>query len=109
MVTVGTATLAGVLIGRLSRRVGKSAALDPLTGIANRRRFDQALEEELVRCGRNGHQLAVAMIDLDAFKELNDAGGHEAGDRALIALAEIWKLHTRKSDPLARYAGDALA
>lgn len=109
MVTVGTATVAGVLIGRLSRRVGASASVDPLTGIANRRTFEHALEEELVRCRRTGRGMAVAIIDLDSFKELNDAGGHEAGDRALIDLAGIWKMHARKSDLLARYGGDEFA
>jgi len=109
MVTVGTATVAGVVIGRLSRRVGASASSDPLTGIANRRRFDHALEDELVRCRRTGRSVAVAIIDLDCFKELNDAGGHEAGDRALIDVAGIWKAHTRKSDLLARYGGDEFA
>jgi diguanylate cyclase (GGDEF)-like protein len=109
MVTVGTATVAGVLIGRLSRRVGASASSDPLTGIANRRHFEQALEEELVGCRRSGRDLAVAILDLDCFKELNDTGGHEAGDRALIDLAGIWKVHARKSDLLARYGGDEFA
>lgn len=109
MVTVGTATVAGVLIGRLSRRVGASASVDPLTGIANRRTFEHALEEELVRCKRTGRGMAVAILDLDCFKELNDAGGHEAGDRALIDLAGIWRMHARKSDLLARYGGDEFA
>jgi len=109
IVTVGTAAVAGVLIGRLSRRVGASAALDGLTGIANRRSFEQALEDELNRCARTGRSVSVAMIDLDCFKQLNDEGGHEAGDRALVSLAETWKHHTRKSDLLARYGGDEFA
>jgi diguanylate cyclase (GGDEF)-like protein len=109
VVTVGTATVAGVLIGRLSRRVGASASSDPLTGIPNRRHFERALEEELVTCRRNGRNVAVAIIDLDCFKELNDTGGHEAGDRALVTLADTWKLHARKSDLLARYGGDEFA
>ncbi|HZQ84707.1 MAG TPA: GGDEF domain-containing protein [Acidimicrobiales bacterium] len=109
IVTVGTAGVAGVLIGRLSRRVGASAALDGLTGIANRRRFEQALDDELNRCARSGRSVAVAIIDLDCFKELNDAGGHEAGDRALVTLAGTWKQQTRKSDLLARYGGDEFA
>lgn len=109
MVTVGTATVAGVVIGRLSRRVGASASSDPLTGIANRRHFEHALEEELVRCRRTGRDMAVAILDLDCFKELNDTGGHEAGDRALVALADIWMQHARKSDLLARYGGDEFA
>jgi diguanylate cyclase (GGDEF)-like protein len=62
----------------------RSATTDPLTGLGNRRRFEQRLEGEL----RRGRRLSVCLLDLDGLKQLNDALGHQEGDRALKAVAE---------------------
>ena len=82
---------------------------DPLTGIANRRRFHQALEIECLRYSRGRAPLSVLMIDLDHFKEINDRYGHPAGDAVLRELAERMLLCLRKTDLLARYGGEEFA
>jgi diguanylate cyclase (GGDEF)-like protein len=80
---------------------------DSLTGVANRRRFDQALEAEWRRCKRNGGSLGLVMCDLDEFKPYNDRYGHLAGDACLraVALAMAGRLR-RPMDLLARYGGE---
>lgn len=82
---------------------------DPLTGIFNRRWFASRLPTEIDRARRYGHDLAVAIIDLDYFKEINDAFGHPAGDRILAGFAEMIDQSTRGSDDVARYGGEEFA
>ncbi len=79
---------------------------DPLTGLPNRRYLDQVLGPELLRAQRYGRPLALAFLDLDLLKRLNDTLGHEAGDRALRLLAQCLQSHLRQSDLLVRFAGD---
>jgi len=103
----GTLAVAAiVVIGLVSvlRRAGRE---DPLTGLANRRSFDERLEEELKRAQRTGTPLSAVIIDLDRFKAINDAGGHESGDHLLRALANAWQEAIRGGgDFLARTGGD---
>jgi diguanylate cyclase (GGDEF)-like protein len=82
------------------------ANLDALTGIGNRRRFDEELCSRLASAQRHGTELAVLLIDLDRFKPINDAYGHPAGDAVLIAVARILQDRTRASDMVARLGGD---
>ncbi len=83
---------------------------DGLTGIANRRSFDQALRQEWHRAARNGQPLALLLIDLDAFKNLNDTRGHRAGDRALTDVAGALRaVAARSGDLVARYGGEEFA
>lgn len=88
----------------------KLAALsltDPLTGLANRRRFDEVLATEWARCCRAGIPLAVMLIDLDHFKQYNDSLGHQAGDDCLREVAVMLQLKVRRADELAaRYGGE---
>ena len=80
---------------------------DPLTGIANRRRFDEALTAEWSRCQRNGAPLALIMIDVDHFKAYNDLYGHLAGDECLRRVAAMLAERTgRPADLVARYGGE---
>jgi diguanylate cyclase len=86
--------------------VKHEAALDPLTGVANRRHFEQTLREALQSSQR---EIVVAMFDLDDFKAVNDTGGHAAGDAVLQAVAQTLKASVRKQDLVARIGGDEFA
>ncbi len=79
---------------------------DALTGIANRRFGEVRLQEEIDRTRRHGQALAVALLDVDHFKRVNDTLGHSVGDDVLIALAEALTQATRSSDILARWGGE---
>ncbi len=88
----------------------KLAALDGLTGIANRRRFDEALLHEWQRGQREQKPLALLMCDLDCFKKYNDANGHQAGDMCLQKAAAIMREHLKRpADLAARYGGEEFA
>lgn len=82
------------------------ASIDPLTGALNRRGFENAFQRELARSRRNGAGLALALIDLDNFKRLNDRHGHLAGDQALVHLVRVVHAALRPSDVLARFGGE---
>jgi len=83
------------------------AALDGLTGIANRRYFDEYLDKEWQRCRRHARPLAVIMCDIDFFKKYNDNYGHQGGDECLKQVAQaLQKVMKRPSDLLARYGGE---
>jgi diguanylate cyclase (GGDEF)-like protein len=98
-----------VQVGALYREVGRLARTDGLTGVANRRAWDDELPRELARSARSGRQLCVALLDLDHFKAYNDRNGHQAGDRLLKEAAAAWQGKLRKTDLLARYGGEEFA
>ncbi len=79
---------------------------DALTGLANRRHLFRQLEQEVARAARFRTQVAVVMMDLDHFKDLNDAAGHVAGDSVLRQVAEALKGQVRRVDVVARYGGE---
>lgn len=83
------------------------ALIDGLTGAANRRRFDDALQNEWKRCARDRAPLSLAMIDVDHFKLYNDHYGHQAGDACLVSVSRaLHKALRRPQDLLARYGGE---
>lgn len=82
------------------------ARQDPLTSLPNRRAFDDALRREIGRATRYRSPLAVAVLDLDDLKRVNDTEGHQAGDDALRAATEAWRPQLRDIDLLARVGGD---
>lgn len=90
-------------------RLSADATTDPLTGLANHRAFQERLRAEVARAQRHGAQLAVAVLDVDRFKEINDAGGHAVGDEVLRAVASLLGEQLRPYDVLARLGGDELA
>jgi len=94
----------------LITKLNSLARTDDLTGLYNRRGWEQELARELARAARDGEQrLCVAMLDLDAFKVYNDAHGHQAGDELLRAVAQSWQPQLRATDVLARYGGEEFA
>jgi diguanylate cyclase (GGDEF)-like protein len=96
-------------VAALYREVGRLARTDGLTGVANRRSWDEELPRELARAARSGQPLCLALLDLDHFKAYNDRCGHQAGDRLLKASAAAWQAKLRKTDLLARYGGEEFA
>ena len=80
---------------------------DHLTGLANRRSWDERLDDELERSNRTGEPVSVALLDLDGFKAVNDRGGHQAGDSVLQEFARSWQRIMRSAgDFVARLGGD---
>jgi diguanylate cyclase len=93
-------------ISRLVSRLEGLARTDALTGIPNRRVWDEELPRELERARRSGSQVCVAMLDLDHFKLYNDRYGHLAGDQMLKEAVAAWSAQVRSTDLLARYGGE---
>src|SRR5262245_740077 len=87
----------------------EQAITDPLTGLYNRRYLWEFLRREWVRARRKNESLAVIMIDLDHFKRINDAHGHQAGDFVLVAVAGLLRNQIRSSDIVCRYGGEEFA
>lgn len=93
----------------LVSRLERLATTDELTGIPNRRGWDEALRREIARSRRNGAPLWVALFDLDEFKFYNDEHGHLAGDELLRQAVREWRSQLRMTDVLARYGGEEFA
>ncbi len=91
---------------RLRESLRQQAVRDPLTGLPNRRLFDEMLPRELARCLRSGQPVTIAMIDVDRFKHFNDTYGHDAGDRVLRRIAATLTRSIRSADVACRYGGD---
>jgi diguanylate cyclase (GGDEF)-like protein len=87
-------------------KVQQAASTDALTGIANRRSFEEALEREIARSVRTGEPVSLVMIDLDHFKTLNDTYGHQMGDQVLREVAQVLREQCRDMDVAARYGGE---
>jgi diguanylate cyclase (GGDEF)-like protein len=126
-VTVTTLIVAGAAISRLVRvlrvalseqeraaaerealmgRLQAAALTDELTGLPNRRAWEEQFTREVNRARRSGTEVCVAVLDLDRFKSYNDSHGHRAGDRLLQEASAAWRDHLRVGDVLARYGGE---
>jgi diguanylate cyclase (GGDEF)-like protein len=92
-----------------SARLLSLATSDPLTGLLNHRAFQERVESEVSRARRYGRPLSVMLMDLDHFKTINDAYGHQAGDAALMQAARLLEAGARAGDVLARIGGDEFA
>jgi diguanylate cyclase (GGDEF)-like protein len=91
---------------KANRLISHMAEHDTLTGLLNRRAFHVELRTALERAQRYDHRMAIAFIDLDRFKSINDTYGHEAGDCYLGAVAAAFEQIVRRTDRLARWGGD---
>ena len=120
LVTVATVLAAGLMVGAMRRRVdslirelsanvdrlAEAARTDALTGLVNRRGFDEAVGQELARMRRGGLPFALVLCDLDRFKDVNDSLGHPAGDLVLKRVAEAFGATVRDVDTVARLGGE---
>jgi diguanylate cyclase (GGDEF)-like protein len=86
----------------------RRAITDEITGAYNRRYLDNALDDLFVTAKNSGKTLSLIMGDVDYFRKINESYGHEVGDKAIIAVVNIFKKHLRQKDILARYGGDEL-
>ncbi|MBD3882147.1 GGDEF domain-containing protein [Phormidium tenue FACHB-886] len=100
-------------LARLNAEVARLTELaykDALTGVANRRMFDERLNEEWSRGSRTESPLSLLLIDIDHFKKYNDTHGHQGGDDLLQGLGALWAaIEIRSFDLLARYGGEEFA
>jgi diguanylate cyclase (GGDEF)-like protein len=103
-------TLGSALIrGELHDRLANAATTDRLTGLPNRREWDERAPRELARAARSGNPVCLALLDLDHFRAFNDAHGHAAGDTLLKSCAARWWDRVRSVDLLARLGGEEFA
>ena len=106
LVLLAAATVLNVYIVDGIQKQKKLSNADPLTGVFNRRFFDDYLRNEFARAARHHSELSIAMIDVDHFKQFNDRYGHAAGDHALCQVARSLESAIRQSDLIARYGGE---
>ena len=106
VLTIIVFTAAGIFIGCSFARLKRTAMLDDLTQLWNKRYFNIRLSEELERSKRKGAPLCLAYVDIDDFKIINDKFGHVVGDTVLVNMADIFKRNTRNLDIVSRWGGD---
>ena len=104
LTTMVTAAAASVIVGVLTAQIRALANRDPLTGLGNRRALDERLA--MLQSRRRPRPVGLVILDLDGFKEVNDAQGHAAGDAVLVDAASCWSSLLRDGDLLARVGGD---
>jgi diguanylate cyclase (GGDEF)-like protein len=104
-----TLIAAQAAVAVLNARLYDQAITDGLTGLFNRRYFDQRLVEEVARAQRTSSAIALLMVDIDHFKVVNDTYGHPCGDDVLVQVAQIVRDSVRTSDVVCRYGGEEIA
>src|SRR3954453_23343805 len=114
--TVVTLAVAGILVQALRNRVEElvhrlthAARTDPLTGLQNRRAFEETMKAEVERAKRTQRPLCLLVCDLDHFKLVNDRFGHPTGDAALVRMGQLLSASRREIDPVARTGGEEFA
>jgi two-component system cell cycle response regulator len=95
-----------VVLKRHQAEMIETSLTDPLTGVGNRRKLDDALAAEISGAARSGQPLSVAMADLDHFKRVNDGFGHAVGDEVLARFGDLLRMQTRQTDIVARFGGE---
>jgi diguanylate cyclase (GGDEF)-like protein/PAS domain S-box-containing protein len=93
-------------IHRLKIELEDLASHDMLTGLPNRRKFDDVSAIQFARASRSGEKMAMVLFDIDDFKDVNDQYGHDVGDKVLVAIADRLREYSRTTDNIARHGGD---
>jgi diguanylate cyclase (GGDEF)-like protein len=96
-------------VRELAAALAEQAVSDPLTGLYNRRFFDESLTRNIETARRYSRNLSLVLFDLDRFKEVNDTLGHDAGDAVLKTFAQLLQKNARKADIVCRIGGDEFA
>jgi len=109
LIMLGAAAVVAAFVVLRAQELRFLSDTDRLTDLANRRAFDDGLSLEAGRARRYWRPLAIALIDIDHFKLINDTHGHAAGDAVLKSVADILKRSMRKTDIVARFGGDEFA
>ena len=106
---LASAAVISTAVVRRAEKLYVASTTDRLTGLDNRGVFESRLAEEMVRAARYQRPFALAVVDIDRFKSLNDSKGHAEGDRRLCVVAQLLRRRLRGSDVAARYGGDEFA
>jgi diguanylate cyclase (GGDEF)-like protein len=106
LILLAIATLLSVMIVRRAQRLLYLASRDRLTGLYNRGHIDRVFSAAFAQATRDRTSLAIALLDVDRFKSINDTHGHPVGDRVLRHLAELLAGSMRRTDVVARYGGE---
>lgn len=93
-------------MSRMNRELARLSITDQLTGIHNRMKLDEALATEIQRCRRYDQALAIVLLDIDHFKQVNDTYGHQAGDQTLVQIATLLSEGSRETDVVGRWGGE---
>jgi diguanylate cyclase (GGDEF)-like protein len=109
LILLGAAAVVAAFVVLRAQELRLLSDTDRLTGLANRRAFDNGLHVEAGRARRYWRPLAIVLIDVDSFKQINDTHGHAAGDAVLKSVADILKESMRETDLVARFGGDEFA
>ena len=96
-------------VRELAAQLSEQAVRDPLTGLYNRRFFDESLAQNIEAARRYRRELSLVLFDLDGFKQVNDTCGHQAGDEVLKTFARLLQETSRKADIVCRIGGDEFA
>jgi len=91
---------------RWGNDASKRAITDELTGAYNRRYLDNSIDDYFEEAQKNNKPLSIIMADLDYFRQINEAYGHDIGDKVILEIVNVYKSHLRETDILARYGGD---
>jgi diguanylate cyclase (GGDEF)-like protein len=108
-VMMGSFMIAAIIVNWLTQQIRTLARNDSLTGLCNRRSFEEELSRALWRAERDHRPVCLILLDLDNFKRINDTLGHSTGDRLLKEASAAWSGQIRQNDVLARYGGDEFA